>query len=239
MIKVPASREGVPAVRQLTAEGINVNITLLFGVNRYEEVAHAYIDGLSRFIENGGDPTRVASVASFFVSRIDTAVDEMITKQLEEATDPTERARLASLLGQVAIANARLAYQRYLAVIDTRSWDALEAKGAHRQRLLWASTSTKNPRYRDVRYIEELIGADTVTTLTLATMEAYRTHGQVRASLEEHVEDALRVMETLERIGISLSHVTDKLLDDGVALFCTAFDRAVAATQRMAGEAKP
>ena len=233
MIKVPASRAGLPAVRQLTSEGINVNITLLFGVDRYEEVARAYMDGLSSFIANGGDPTRVSSVASFFVSRIDTLVDDMVTRRVEQANGASERERLTGLLGRVAIANAKLAYQRYLALCRTPEWHTLAATGAHPQRLLWASTSTKNVRYRDVRYVEELIGRETVTTVTPKTIDAFRDHGRPRPSLEEGLDDASRVLDTLDRVGISLLDVTDKLLTDGVTLFCTAFDSVLASTQRM------
>lgn len=233
MIKVPASRAGLPAIRQLTSEGINVNITLLFGVERYEEVAHAYMDGLRTFVASGGDATRVSSVASFFVSRIDTLVDERLTGRLERAKNASERALLTELLGQVAIANARLAYQRYLTLCGTAAWQTLGAKGARPQRLLWASTSTKNPQYRDIRYVEELIGRDTVTTVTPTTIEAFRDHGRPRASLEEHLDEAYRVIESLDRVGVSLSEVTDTLLTNGVTLFCTAFDNVLQATQRM------
>jgi transaldolase/glucose-6-phosphate isomerase len=152
---------------------------------------------------------------------------------VEQANDASERARLTDLLGRVAIANARLAYQRYLTLGRTPAWQSLAAKGARPQRLLWASTSTKNDRYRDVRYVEELIGRDTVTTVTPKTIDAFRDHGQPRARLEEGVDDARRVVETLDRIGVSLSDVTDKLLADGITSFCTAFDNVLAATQRM------
>ena len=229
MIKVPASIEGLPAIRQLTSEGINVNITLLFGIARYDAVAQAYLDGLSEFTQSGGDPGLVSSVASFFVSRIDTKVDEMITEHLAVSTDPNARALLTSLLGQVAIANAKLAYQHYLAVCQSSAWQALAAKGARPQRLLWASTSTKNPRYRDVRYVEELIGRDTVNTMTPAMIEAFRDHGQLRASVEADVEGARHVLETLSRTGISLEAVTDRLLEDGVTQFSRAFDTLLAA----------
>jgi transaldolase len=232
MIKVPASKEGLPAIRQLTSEGINVNITLLFGVDRYEEVARAYIDGLTMFAEAGGDAATVSSVASFFVSRIDTLLDELITRRLSTTADAASRAALTGLLGQVAIANAKLAYQKYLALCRTEGWQILAAKGARPQRLLWASTSTKNPSYRDVRYVEELIGPDTVTTLTLPTMEAFRKHGRLRASLEEDLEHAHRVIDTLERFDISLADATTKLLDDGVALFSSAFERLLASVQQ-------
>jgi transaldolase len=166
----------------------------------------------------------VSSVASFFVSRIDTMVDEMITKRLAGVTDPDGRALPTSLLGKVAIANAKLAYQHYLAVCRSAAWRALAAKGARPQRLLWASSSTKNPRYRDVRYVEELIGRDTVNTMTPATIEAFRDHGQLRASVEADVEGARQVMEKLNRTGISLDAVTDRLLEDGITLFSKAFD---------------
>ena len=229
MIKVPASIEGLPAIRQLTSEGINVNITLLFGIERYDAVAQAYLEGLSEFIQRGGNPWRVSSVASFFVSRIDTMVDEMITTRLALLTDPDERALLTSLPGTVAIANAKVAYQHYLAVCQSSAWQALAAKGARPQRLLWASTSTKNPRYRDVRYVEELIGRDTVNTMTPATIDAFRDHGELRASVEADVEGARHVMEMLSRTGISLEAVTDSLLEDGITQFSKAFDTLLTA----------
>jgi transaldolase / glucose-6-phosphate isomerase len=232
MIKVPASTEGLPAIRQLTSEGINVNITWLFGVDRYEEVADAYMDGLSAFVQNGGDPARVNSVASFFVSRIDTMVDGLLTKRLAAVTDADARASLTGLFGTVAIANAKLAYQRHLELCRTPTWQRLAARGAHPQRLLWASTSTKNARYRDVRYVEELIGPETVNTITPATLEAFRDHGRLRASLEEDVTGARHVIAALERTGISLREVTDKLLEDGVTLFCEALDKLLMAIDR-------
>jgi transaldolase/glucose-6-phosphate isomerase len=232
MIKVPASTEGLPAIRQLTSEGINVNITLLFGVERYEDVARAYIDGLSTFVRNGGDPAQISSVASFFVSRIDTMVDEQITRRLAAVIDADTRKSLRSLLGEVAIANAKLAYQRYLQLCHREDWQELARKGAHPQRLLWASTSTKNPQYRDVRYVEELIGRETVSTITPATLEAFRDHGNLRASLEDHVSDAQDVIESLERTGISLRDVTDRLLEDGLARFREAFDTVLAAVAK-------
>jgi len=232
MIKVPATVEGVPAIRQLLSDGVNVNITLLFGVRRYEEVAEAFLDGLSTFVKRGGDAARVASVASFFVSRIDTMVDDLLTKRLATATDPTERDAITSLLGQVAIANAKLAYQRYLEIIRSAAWKRLAAKGAHPQRLLWASTSTKNPRYSDVRYVDELIGRDTINTMTPATIEAFRGHGHPRDSIETQIDDARRTFDTLDRVGISLQQVTDTLVEDGVRLFSEAFDRLLAAVDQ-------
>jgi transaldolase/glucose-6-phosphate isomerase len=232
MIKVPATVEGVPAIRQLVSEGININITLLFGIERYQEVAHAYIDGLATFAENGGDATKVASVASFFVSRIDTLVDGIIAKKLTSTTDADVCTSLTSLVGNVAIANAKLAYQTYLDLCGTPAWQRLAAKGAHPQRLLWASTSTKNPRYRDVRYVEELIGRDTVNTITPATLEAFRDHGKLRASLDERIEEARAILQALERTGISLREVTDTLVEEGVTLFSAAFDRLLTAVEK-------
>jgi transaldolase/glucose-6-phosphate isomerase len=237
MIKVPASIEGLPAIRELTSEGINVNITLLFGIARYEAVARAYMEGLSAFVRKGGDPARVCSVASFFVSRIDTMVDGMIETRLATDTDPGLRTSLTDLLGTVAIANATLAYQRYLALCRTADWQRLAARGAHPQRLLWASTSTKNSRYRDVRYVEELIGRDTINTVTPATLEAFRDHGRLRASLEDDIDSARARLAALERAGISLTGVTDKLLEDGVTLFCRAFDTLLAAVDEGRGRA--
>ena len=232
MIKVPASIEGLPAIRELTSEGINVNITLLFGIERYEAVARAYMEGLATFVRNGGDPARVCSVASFFVSRIDTMVDGMISTRLATATDAGLRTSLTDLLGTVAIANAKLAYQRYLALCRTAEWQRLAAKGAQPQRLLWASTSTKNPRYRDVRYVEELIGRDTINTITPTTLEAFRDHGRPRASIEDNIDDARARIAALERVGISLNDVTDRLLEDGLTLFCKAFDGLLAAVDQ-------
>jgi transaldolase len=244
MIKVPASIEGLPAIRELTSEGINVNITLLFGIERYEAVARAYMEGLSNFVRNGGDPAHVCSVASFFVSRIDTMVDAMIETRLATTADDGLRTTLSALLGTIATANARLAYQRYLALCRTSEWQRLAAKGAHPQRLLWASTSTKNPRYRDVRYVEELIGPATINTITPATLDAFRAHGRLRASLEENIEDSRASIAALERVGISLRDVTDRLLEEGVVLFRKAFDALLSAVDRerrseIADDAKP
>jgi transaldolase/glucose-6-phosphate isomerase len=232
MIKVPATTEGMEAIRQLTSDGINVNITLLFGVGRYQEVARAYIDGLSTFAHNGGDPALVSSVASFFVSRIDTMVDGRIEKQLATVTDANDRDELTHLLGTVAIANAKLAYHCYLDVCRSPAWQSLAAKGAHPQRLLWASTSTKNPRYRDVRYVEELIGQETVNTMTLATIDAFRQHGRLRSQIGDDVTAARNTMAALERAGIALDEVTDALLEDGLAQFSDALRGLLAAIER-------
>ncbi len=232
MIKVPATPEGIPAIEQLISEGMNVNVTLLFAQEAYEQVAQAYISGLETRAAQGGDLHHVASVASFFISRIDTAVDAMINERLKTASGAGEQARLRSLLGKVAIANAKQTYQRYQQLFRGEGWQALADKGAQTQRVLWASTSTKNPAYRDVVYIEELIGPDTVNTMPPATFDAFRDHGRVRTRLTEDIEEAYDTMDTLAQVGISMVEVTNTLLDEGVQLFAEAFDKLLAAVER-------
>ena len=241
MIKVPATREGVAAIRELVADGINVNATLLFAQDRYEEVAEAYIAGLETLVARGGDPSRAAGVASFFISRIDTAIDALIADRLPVAS-ASERAFLQSLCGKVAIANAKLAYQRYRDIVVSARWKALAARGAQTQRLLWASTGAKNAAYRDVVYVEELIGADTVTTIPPETFNAFRDHGRPRSSLVEDLEGARDTMDALAQAGISIVDVTDALLTDGVRLFANAFEQllgAIDAQRRTAGALVP
>ncbi len=225
MVKVPATPRGIAAIERLVGEGININVTLLFARSVYEQVAAAYVAGLERLAAAGGDPGRVASVASFFVSRIDGAVDALLEAQLRAGGRGSDPGLLRGLLGKAAIANARLTYDRYRELFGGPRWEALAQQGARTQRLLWASTSTKNPAYRDVLYVEELIGPDTVNTLPPATLEAFRDHGRVRLSLTEGLDEARRVMAELERCGISLEQVTDRLLEDGVRLFAEAFDK--------------
>ena len=181
MVKVPGTKPGLTAIKTLIGEGINVNVTLLFSRQVYAEVAEAFISGLETFAKKGGDPHKVASVASFFVSRIDTLVDEAIDEKIAAAADPAAKARLQGLKGKVAIANAKLAYQHYKEIYSDERWQRLAQKGAQTQRLLWASTGTKNKAYSDVLYVEELIGADTVNTMPPATMDAFREHGQAAA----------------------------------------------------------
>ena len=225
MVKVPATEEGLPAIEALIGEGISINITLLFSQEVYRQVAEAYLAGLEKYVAKGGDPSHVASVASFFVSRIDSAVDKQSDEKIAKANDPTEKERLADLMGQVAIANAKMAYQDYKKLFSGARWEKLAAKGAKPQRLLWASTGTKNKEYSDVLYVEELIGPNTVNTVPPATLDAFRDHGKVRDSLEEDVEDAARVLEELERTGISLDAITAELVIDGVKLFADAADK--------------
>jgi transaldolase/glucose-6-phosphate isomerase len=232
MIKVPGTTAGIPAFRQLISEGINVNVTLLFAQPVYEEVAAAYIDGVEKFAESGGDVSKLASVASFFISRIDVLVDKLVNDQLSKETDPARKAKLQAILGKVAIANGKLTYEAYERIFSTPRWKALAAKGAQTQRVLWASTSTKNPQYRDVIYIEELIGPDTVNTVPPATLDAFRDHGKPRQSLTENVEDARKTMADLAAAGISMKEVTDKLTVDGVKLFADAFDALLDAVEK-------
>jgi len=187
MIKVPGTAEGLPAIRQLIGEGININITLLFAQDVYEKVAEAYIAGLEDLAARGGNLNKMASVASFFISRIDTLVDSLLNDKLKATADASQQALLKSLLGKVAIANGKLTYQSYQRIFSGPRWQALAAKGAQTQRVLWASTSTKNPNYRDVIYIDELIGPDTVNTMPPATIEAFRDHGLLRNALTEDV----------------------------------------------------
>jgi transaldolase/glucose-6-phosphate isomerase len=229
MIKVPATSAGLPAIRQLIGAGININITLLFSQQVYEQVAEAYLAGLEQLVAQGGDLDKIASVASFFVSRIDVAVDKLIDEQLRQTNDADRREALSGLRGKVAIANAKLAYQRYKHLFTGARWDSLAAKGARVQRLLWASTGTKDKNYSDVLYVDELIAPETINTMPPATLDAFRDHGKPRASLEENIDQADHVMAKLEQSGISIDAVTAKLVDDGVQFFADAFDKLLGA----------
>jgi transaldolase len=232
MIKVPGTKEGIPAFQQLISEGINVNVTLLFSKQVYEEVAEAYIAGVEQLSAQGGDLSKIASVASFFISRIDTLADSIAESKRKASKDPAEQQSLKNIQGKVAVANGKLAYQSYLRIFGTERWKQLAARGAQTQRVLWASTSTKNPEYSDVMYVEELIGPDTVNTMPPNTLEAYRDHGHPRASLTEDIPGAERTMRELADLGISIDEVTDKLTDDGVRLFAEAFEKLLAAVEK-------
>ena len=234
MIKVPATPEGVPAIRQLLEEGLNINITLLFAQSAYEKVAEAFIAALEARAAKGQPINQIASVASFFVSRIDSLIDSKIDALLKTAAGDA-KTLLESLHGTIAIANAKLTYKKYQELFGGPRWKALAAKGAQTQRLLWASTSTKNPKYRDVLYVEELIGADTVDTIPPATFDAFRDHGKLRPSLTEDVPGAARHMENLAKAGISMKEVTEQLVVDGVRLFAEAFKTLLEATGKSAG----
>jgi transaldolase len=223
MIKVPGTKAGVPAIRQLIGEGINVNVTLLFALQAYLDVAEAHIAGLEDLKAAGGDVAKVHGVASFFVSRIDTAIDKKIDEKLKTA-DPAMTQRLKAVRGQVAIANAKVAYQRYLQMIETPRWKALAEASASPQRLLWASTGTKDPAYSDVLYIETLIGPDTVSTMPPKTVDAFRDHGRVAPTLTADLAGAEAILREADTLGLDLDGVTDDLIRDGVALFAKAFD---------------
>jgi transaldolase / glucose-6-phosphate isomerase len=232
MIKVPGTAQGIPAIRQLIGEGINVNVTLLFAQEVYEEVADTYIAGLEDLAKRGGNLRKIAGVASFFISRIDTMVDSMIDDKLKSTSDPAQQALLRSLKGKVAIANGKLTYQRYEHIFSGPRWQALASKGAQTQRVLWASTSTKNPAYSDVMYVEELIGPDTVNTMPPATIDAFRDHGKLRKSLTEDVPGAKKVMDDLAEAGISIQEVTTKLTIEGVKQFADAFNKLLQAVEK-------
>jgi transaldolase/glucose-6-phosphate isomerase len=237
MIKIPGTPEGVPAIRALLEEGININITLLFARSAYEAVAHAYIDALEARAKKGEGIDRIGSVASFFVSRIDTLVDTQLAAKIEKASSDAEKKELEALLGKVAIANAKIAYQSYKSIFSGPRWEALKAKGGHVQRVLWASTGTKNPHYSDVLYVENLIGPDTVNTMPPETLAAYRDHGRPTSRIEEDLPGAKAILESLEKHGISLDKVTSDLLEDGIKKFVEPFTKLLKAVERRCREA--
>ncbi len=222
-IKVPATAEGVPAIRQLIGEGISVNVTLLFGLPRYRQVAEAYIAGIEARAAQGKPLKRLASVASFFLSRIDALVDPLLEKLIAQGGEKADLAK--KVHGQVAISSAKVAYQIYKEIFGSDRFRKLATQGARVQRLLWASTSNKNPEYSDVKYIEYLIGPDTINTVPPATLDAYRDHGDPKARLEENVTEAKWVLERLPELGISIDEVTRQLEDEGVEKFNQPFDK--------------
>ncbi len=222
MVKVPGTREGAPAVRALTADGVNVNITLLFAIEMYQAVGDAFLAGLEDRVAKGEDISRMASVASFFVSRVDSSIDAKIDARVKAGD--SESAALAALRGRVAIANAKLAYQHYLELIAGERWRSLAAKGARPQRLLWASTGTKDPTYSDVFYVEELIGRDTVNTMPPKTIEAFLDHGEVAPTLAANIERERHVLSEAERLGLDLAGVTSALVEEGIDKFADATD---------------
>ena len=226
MIKVPATREGIPAIQQLIGEGININITLLFGLPRYKEVAEAYLNGLETLAAKGGNLKQVTSVASFFLSRIDVLLDPLLEKKMQADGPQSEIA--ARLHGQVAIASAKVAYQLYREIFGSERFRKLADKGAKTQRLLWASTSTKNPAYEDTKYIEPLIGPDTINTLPLETLSAYRDHGHPILSLDQDISRAYHLLNQLSFVGIDLDAATEQLEQEGVDKFVTAFNGLMA-----------
>ncbi len=223
MIKIPATPEGIPAVHQSLIEGLNINITLIFSIEDYRNVTDAYISALEERNAEGKDISHIASVASFFVSRVDTLVDQLLEEKIKASTDSAEQQKLKSLEGKAAIANARLVYQDFKKIFHSPRFETLKHSGAHVQRPLWASTSTKNPAYRDVLYAEELIGPDTVDTMPLETIENFRDHGKVRFSVEDDIQQAKNELAELEKIGIHYDQVTQQLQDEGVKKFADSF----------------
>lgn len=230
MVKVPGTEEGAKAVRALIAQGINVNVTLLFAVSAHERVIDAYLDGLEARLTAGQPIEHLASVASFFVSRVDSEVDKRLEATATAA--PNESARCLALRGRAAVANARLAYRLFTQKFAGKRWEALAARGGRVQRPLWASTSTKNPAYRDVLYVEELIGPHTVNTMPPATVDAFRDHGVVARTVDTHDAEAQAVMDSLGAVGINFDDVTSKLLRDGLASFQKSFDSLIAGLER-------
>jgi len=237
MVKVPATAVGFDTIKQLIGEGININVTLLFAQESYRKVAEAFVAGLEKRAAENKELSGVASVASFFVSRIDSLIDSQIEEKLKTASGE-DKQLLSSLLGKIAIANAKMAYEIYEEIFSGTRWEKLSEKGAQTQRVLWASTGTKNEKYSDVLYIEELIGKDTVNTIPPATWDAFRDHGKLRESLTENVEGARETLANLEKAGISLEAATDKLLIDAVRLFVEPFDKMIAAVESAIGENK-
>ena len=234
MIKIPATREGIPAIEQMIYEGVSINVTLLFAVSFYEAVMEAYLAGLERRVVEGKAIDQIHSVASFFVSRVDTMVDKELEAKIGAAQDPQEQAQLKGLLGQTGVANVKLAYQAFKRVVAGPRWQALAAKGANLQRPLWASTSTKNPAYPDTLYISELIGLHTVNTIPENALLAFADHGVVRGNtVEADVEAAQRMLERLVAAGIDLQGIVERqLVDEGARLFVDSFDRLLAGLQK-------
>lgn len=223
LVKVPATKQGLPAIEQLISEGVNVNVTLLFSVKRYEEVAGAYLRGLERRVSQGLPINEIASVASFFVSRVDTLTDKLLEPRLPLATSKAERDKIATLLGKAAVANAKIAYQKYRDIFSDKRFLALKEKGGHIQRILWGSTGTKNPKYSDIKYVEELIGSDSINTMPEATMQAFKEHGRARITIDGHLDEARRLFQELKALGIEIDHVTEQLEGEGVNSFSDSF----------------
>jgi transaldolase len=235
MVKIPATREGVPAIEEAIASGLNINVTLIFSLERYDEVMNAWLRGLIRRAKKDAPIERVASVASFFVSRVDSAVDKLLDEKI--ARGEGERARLEALRGKAAIANAKLAYEAFRRKLSTEAWAGLAARGAQVQRPLWASTSTKNPAYPDVYYVEALVGPDSVDTMPPATLVAYKDHGSPATRITEGLDEARRVMAELAAVGVDIDAVTKKLEEDGVASFAKSFDALIAVVEERRAKA--
>ena len=221
LVKVPGTKAGLPAIENLIAEGVNVNVTLLFSVSRYEEVMEAYLRGLERRARKGEPLQEIFSVASFFVSRVDTLADKLLEARLASASSEAEKGKIRGLLGKAAVANAKIAYKKYKSTFTGKRFQAL--KGARLQKILWGSTGTKNPQYSDVKYVEELIGPDSINTLPEATLKAFIDHGQARVTIQEGLEEAEGIFGRLKSVGVDINQVTDLLEKEGVKLFSDSF----------------
>jgi transaldolase len=228
MIKIPATPAGIPAIEQALTDGININITLIFSLESYKDVTEAYLSALENRNAEGKDISRIASVASFFVSRVDTLVDKLLDDKIKASSDASEKEKLAALQGKAAIANARVVYENFQRIFSTPRFETLKHSGAHVQRPLWASTSTKNPAYRDVLYAEELIGPDTVDTMPQSTIKNFSDHGVVARTVDKNQKGAQAELDALEKVGISYDQVTQQLLDEGVKKFADSFHQLFA-----------
>jgi transaldolase len=223
LVKVPGTKQGVPAIEQLTSEGVNVNVTLLFSTERYEEIAEAYLKGLERRARQGQPINEIASVASFFVSRVDTLTDKLLETRLSSATSKAEKDKITNLFGKAAVANAKVAYEKYRSIFSGPRFLTLKGKGGHIQRILWGSTGTKNPKYSDIKYVEELIAPGSINTLPEATIKAFKDHGQAKITISNDLEKAKKLFPELKSIGIDIREVTEQLEKEGVQLFSDSF----------------
>jgi len=223
LVKVPGTKQGVPAIEQLTSEGVNVNVTLLFSTERYEEIAEAYLKGLERRARQGQPINEIASVASFFVSRVDTLTDKLLEARISSATSKAEKDKMASLFGKAAVANAKIAYEKYRSIFSGKRFLTLKEKGGHIQRILWGSSGTKNPKYSDIKYVEELIAPDSINTLPEATIKAFKDHGQAKITISSDLEKARKLFPELKSMGIDIREVTEQLEKEGVQLFSDSF----------------
>ena len=223
LVKVPGTKQGLPAIEQLTSDGVNVNVTLLFSTERYEEVTEAYLKGLERRVRQGQPINEIASVASFFVSRVDTLTDKLLEARLSSASSNGEKDRIAGLLGKAAVANAKIAFKKYEMIFSGERFNVLREKGGHIQRILWGSTGTKNPKYSDIKYVEELIAPDSINTLPETTLKAFKDHGQAKITIRNDLEKAKEVFPELKSMGIDIRKVTDQLEKEGVQLFSDSF----------------
>jgi transaldolase len=238
LVKIPATEQGLPAIEECLAAGVSINITLIFAIEFYERVMEAYLRALERRAAAGQDLASINSVASFFVSRVDTATDKLLEARIASARSEAERVRLRGLLGKIAVANAKIAYARFMDVFGRPRFRDLKARGAKVQRPLWASTGTKNPAYSDILYVQELIGPDTVNTMPPKTIDAFRDHGVVRRTIDEGVEEARRQFAALQEAGISIVEITDTLQKEGVDAFSRSFDEILATIDAKAGQIK-